>query len=116
MRRTAELVLLTCWPPAPDARKTSILMSSSRISMLISSSTTGYTNTDAKLVCRRACASNGEMRTSRWTPDLRLQKAKRVVALDLEHGALDARLFALAQVEDLDRRSPSALPSACTCA
>ena len=24
--RTAELVLLTCWPPAPDARNTSILM------------------------------------------------------------------------------------------
>ena len=36
--------------------------------MLISSFTTGYTKTDAKLVWRRAFESNGEIRTSRWTP------------------------------------------------
>ena len=70
--------------------------------MLMSLSTTGYTNTDAKLVCRRACASNGEMRTRRCTPALRLEVAVRVHALDLEHRALDPRFFALAQVEDLD--------------
>ena len=32
------------------------------------SSTSGMTETDAKDVCRRLAASNGEIRTSRWTP------------------------------------------------
>src|SRR5437868_15504584 len=31
-----------------------------------------------------------------------LQESERVLTLDLEHGTLDARLFALAHVEDLD--------------
>src|SRR3989454_392801 len=66
--RTAEDVLLTCCPPFPEARYTSIRRSSSLISISMSSSTTGYTNTDAKDVWRRDCASNGEMRTRRWTP------------------------------------------------
>ena len=39
--RTAEEVLLTCWPPAPEARKTSILMSSSRRSTSMVSSMSG---------------------------------------------------------------------------
>ena len=42
------------------------------------------------------------MRTRRCTPVSGLEKAVRVQSLDLEHRALDARLFALAQVEDLD--------------
>src|SRR2546422_8351982 len=46
--RTAEDVLLTCWPPLPEARNVSIRKSSSLISISMSSSTTGYTNTDAK--------------------------------------------------------------------
>ena len=66
--RTADEVLLTCCPPAPDARYTSILMSSSRRSTSMVSSMSGYTNTDANEVWRRACESNGEMRTSRCTP------------------------------------------------
>src|SRR5881628_3468626 len=66
--RTAEDVLLTCCPPFPEARYTSIRRSSSLISISMSSSTTWYTNTDAKDVWRRDCASNGEMRTRRCTP------------------------------------------------
>src|ERR1035438_1529316 len=61
--RTAESVMLTCWPPAPEERKVSMRTSSRSISILISSSTCGKTNTEAKEVCRRAAESNGEMRT-----------------------------------------------------
>ena len=68
MRRTAEDVLLMCWPPAPDERNTSILMSSGRISTVILSSISGITSSEAKLVWRRPDASNGETRTSRCTP------------------------------------------------
>ena len=66
--RMALSVLLTCWPPAPLARNVSTLRSASLISISIVSSTTGYTQTDANEVCRRAAASNGEIRTSRCTP------------------------------------------------
>ena len=43
-------------------------MSLSLISMSTSSSSSGRTITEAKLVCRRPLESNGEMRTSRWMP------------------------------------------------
>jgi len=42
--------------------------SSCRISTFPSSSMTGATSSDANDVCRRAFASNGEMRTSLCTP------------------------------------------------
>src|SRR5215470_5867328 len=54
--RTAESVMLTCWPPAPEERKVSMRRSSGRISILISSSTCGYTKTEANDVWRRAFA------------------------------------------------------------
>lgn len=41
---------------------------SERISMLIDSSSSGMTSSEANEVCRRPDASNGEIRTSRWTP------------------------------------------------
>src|SRR5206468_3505331 len=65
--RTAESAVLTPCPPGPDARKTSTRISSSR-TLTSTSSTSGTTATEAKLVCRRREASNGEMRTRRWTP------------------------------------------------
>ena len=68
VRRTAEEVLLMCWPPAPLERQACISMSSGRISISLSSSSSGMTSTAAKLVCRRALASKGDTRTSRWTP------------------------------------------------
>ena len=67
MRRTADDVLLTCWPPAPLARKTSMRMSASLTSRS-GSSITGHTCTAAKLVWRRPWLSNGLMRTSRCVP------------------------------------------------
>jgi hypothetical protein len=48
--RTAESVLLTCWPPAPEARYVSVRMSPSSISTSTSPSTKGATSTCAKLV------------------------------------------------------------------
>ncbi len=43
VRRTAEEVLLTFWPPAPDDRNTSTRTSSSRTSISMVSSTSGLT-------------------------------------------------------------------------
>ena len=68
VRRTAESVLLTCWPPAPLARYVSTRSSFSSISTAASSGTSGMTSTSAKLVCRRFCESYGLIRTSRCTP------------------------------------------------
>ena len=73
MIRTAESVTLTCCPPAPLDRYVSIRRSLSAISIAMSSSTSGATKTEAKEVCRRCAASNGEMRTRRWTPISRLR-------------------------------------------
>jgi hypothetical protein len=39
--RTAESVLLMCWPPAPEARKVSMRRSAGLISISIESSTSG---------------------------------------------------------------------------
>src|SRR5882672_8205247 len=55
--RTADSVLLTCWPPAPLDRYTSISRSAGLISMWMSSSTSGETNTEANDVCRRLLES-----------------------------------------------------------
>ena len=41
VRRTADSVLLTCWPPAPEARKVSVRRSAGLISISILSSTSG---------------------------------------------------------------------------
>ena len=65
--RTAESAVFTPCPPGPDERKTSTRRSSSR-TVTSTSSTSGATATEAKLVCRRLEASNGEMRTRRCTP------------------------------------------------
>jgi hypothetical protein len=65
--RTAESAVLTPCPPGPEERNTSIRSSSSLISTS-TSSTSGTTETEAKLVCRRLEASNGEMRIRRCTP------------------------------------------------
>ena len=99
--RTAQSVLLTCWPPAPEARYVSTRSSFSSISTLASSGTSGITSTSAKLVCRRFCESNGLIRTSRCTPrSLRSRPyAQRPSIVKLT--ALQAGLLALGRLEDL---------------
>src|SRR3546814_5364591 len=66
--RTADSVLLTCWPPAPEDRYTSVRRSAGLMSISMLSSTSGDTNTEVKLVWRRLSESNGDLRTSRCTP------------------------------------------------
>src|SRR6266480_2854714 len=61
--RTADSVLLTCWPPAPEERYTSVFRSAGLISISISSSTSGEMNTEANEVWRRLPESNGDLRT-----------------------------------------------------
>ena len=68
MSRTAESVVFTPWPPGPEERYTSTLISFSSISMSSLCSTTGTTSTPAKEVCRRDCESKGEIRTKRCVP------------------------------------------------
>ncbi len=87
--RTADDVLLMCWPPAPDERNTCISMSASSTSMSTSPSCSiGTTDSAANAVCRLPCALNGLMRTSRCTPRSALQPAVRVATL---HDELDRR-------------------------
>ena len=66
--RTAESVVLTLWPPGPEDRNTSTLISFSGMSMWSVCSMSGMTSTAAKLVWRRPWLSNGLMRTSRCVP------------------------------------------------
>src|SRR3978361_375400 len=66
--RTADSVLLTCWPPAPPERMVSTRTSDSAISILIELSTTGKIATLENELGGRALKSNGETRTSRCTP------------------------------------------------
>ena len=66
--RTAESVVLMCWPPAPLARKVSVRTSAGLMSISIVSSTSGETKTLAKLVWRPPAESKGLLRTRRCTP------------------------------------------------
>mmetsp|Transcript_9523 Transcript_9523/g.43384 ORF Transcript_9523/g.43384 Transcript_9523/m.43384 type:complete len:270 (+) Transcript_9523:1398-2207(+) len=66
--RTALFVVLTCCPPAPDARIVSIFKSSSLITRSTSSAC-GNTATLAVDVCTRPCVSVAGTRCTRCTPD-----------------------------------------------
>ncbi len=57
--RTAESVVLTCWPPFPPERYVSMRRSSGLMSMTIVSSISGETKTLAKLVWRRLAEVEG---------------------------------------------------------
>ena len=72
--RTAESVVLTCWPPAPDARMVSMRMSSGLISMSMSSAS-GSTATVAAEVWMRPLASVAGTRCTRCTPDSNFSRA-----------------------------------------
>ena len=68
VRRTAESVVFTHWPPGPLERYTSTRTSAGFKSTSMSSAMTGSTSTEAKVVWRRFLASVGLMRTRRWMP------------------------------------------------
>ena len=66
--RTAESVVFTDWPPGPEERKTSTLMSFSGMSTSWASSMTGITSTAANDVCRLSAEPNGLIRARRCVP------------------------------------------------
>src|SRR3569623_2637066 len=66
--RTADSVLLTCWPPAPPERIVSTRTSDSLMSILIELSPTGKIAMLENEVCRCALESNGEILTRRCAP------------------------------------------------
>ena len=73
--RTAELVVLTCCPPAPDARIVSMRMSCAGMSMSTSSAS-GSTATVAAEVWMRPLDSVAGTRCTRCTPLSNLSAAK----------------------------------------
>ncbi len=69
------------------------------------SSISGITNTDANDVWRRACWSNGEIRTSRCTPLSPTEHPVGILALDLHRRGFDARFFAWSRIEDVGAKA-----------
>ncbi len=80
--RIADSVLLTYWPPAPDALYVSTCRSDDLISTSTSSSTCGSTATVAVLVWMRPCASVAGTRCTRCTPDSCLKNRYGSLALE----------------------------------
>ncbi len=70
--RTAESVLFTCCPPAPEARNTSMRISSGLIVMSAIGSASAITATVHADVWMRPCASVSGTRCTRWPPDSNL--------------------------------------------
>ena len=81
--RMAESVLLTCWPPAPDARKVSMRRSPGSISTSSISSASGSTATVAADVWMRPCDSVSGTRCTRWPPDSNLSRAQALAPVIL---------------------------------
>ena len=116
VRRTADSVLLTCWPPAPCER-------------MVSMRTSDFVDVDLDAVVdhridrdagkRRVPPRVGIERRDAHQPvhaGFGLQPAVGVVALDLDGRRLDAGLFALRLFQHTRPCSRAARPSACTCA
>src|SRR6476620_6804144 len=101
VKRTAELVLFTCCPPAPLAKDI-------HFDVLVADLDVDFLVHDRIDKHRREARVPPRLGIERRNPNepvdagLRTKESIRVLAADLEHGALDARLLALAHVEDLD--------------
>ena len=110
--RTAESVLLTCWPPAPDERYVSMRRSFSSISTSSeTSSRNGVTSTEAKLVWRRCCESNGDMRTRRCTPRSVASKPVGEAAVHDERRRQQPGLLSLRRLVELDGEAAALRPA-----
>ena len=109
--RTAESVLLTCCPPAPDARYVSICRSSSSISIAPTSSTTGATSTPANDVWRRLARVERGQAHEPVHAALGAEEAVRVLALGAEGRRLDAGLLPRAHLEQLDGEAAALGPA-----
>ena len=117
VRRTAESVLLTCWPPAPWERNVSI----AQLVLGDLADLRGVLHLRQHLDQRerRVAALLGVVRADAHQPvdaALGAQPAVGAPAVDGDGGALEAGLLAFQLVEDLRRGSRAARPSAGTCA
>ncbi len=93
--RTADSVRFTCWPPAPEARKTSTLQI---VRLDIDVDIVFDLRINEHRRERRVPPRVGVEGRNPHQPmhaDLRLQQPVRVFALDFERGRFDARAFAL---------------------
>ncbi len=100
--RIAESVLLTCWPPAPDARNVSTLRSPSLISISSMSASSGRIATVAAEVCMRPCASVSGTRCTRCVPDSYLSRENAPRAFDARDDFLVAAVLAGARRQEFD--------------
>src|SRR6516164_818736 len=101
VRRTADSVLLTCWPPAPPERIVSVRTSASLMSITMRSDH----RIDADFRERGVAAGVRIERRDAHQPVhavLRLEPAERVLALDLDGRRLDAGLLAGGLLEVID--------------
>ena len=101
VKRTAESVLLTCWPPAPDARNVSIRRSAGLMIISILSSTRGENEDRRERRMAPRVGVVGRDSHQPMYPGLGAQIAVREVAFDREGRALDSRAVAGLQVGDL---------------
>ena len=99
--RIADLVLLTCWPPAPCERMVSIRRSSLLISTS-TSSTSGNTATVAAEVWMRPWVSVSGTRCTRCTPDSNFSLANAPRPLHFGDDFLEAPHGAFAGGNHLD--------------
>src|SRR3982074_3614674 len=96
--RTADSVLLTCWPPAPPERIVSVRTSASLMSILILSSTTGTTHTTVAA----GVEMDGRKRHEPVHTGFGLEPTIGVVTADLDGGRFDAGLLALGLFQIFD--------------
>jgi len=91
VRRTAESVLLMCWPPAPLSAE-GVGAHIGRVDVDLDRVVDFRVDEHARrtLVWRPPEQSNGLLRTRRCTPVSVRRQAEGVLAFDLDGGALDA--------------------------
>ena len=117
VRRTAESVLLTCWPPAPWERKVSIAQLV--VGDLADLGVVLDLGQHLDQRERRVAALLGVVRADAHQAvhaALGAQVAVGAATVDGDGRALDARLLALELVEDLGPEAVALAPSAGTCA
>ena len=99
--RTAESVLLTCWPPAPLARKVSIRRSAGFSTTSATSSASGSTATVHAVVWMRPCALGLRHALHAMPARLELELRVDAVAFDAQHHFLVAADLGRAFADDL---------------
>ncbi len=100
--RIAESVLLTCWPPAPDARNVSTFRSAALISTSSISSTSGRIATVAADVWMRPCASVVGYALHAMRAGFEFEARERALAFDARDDFLVAAVLAFAGRKNLD--------------